>query len=84
MKKEGQYLNFLKIKYPVIDRTYLDKKGKEEWEKAIIKLQNDTQEELKKAETDQLRTTKLRDEARLAIESKLDKDSWKTQKLANI
>jgi len=65
-------------------KSYVLEKATDAWNAAAKKIQEEIQEELKKAEKDQMEKTRWREEAILAQEQGLTKDEWKKKKLAEI
>lgn len=77
MHTVDDFIVSLKAKYPNIDNDHIEWQAKEAWKRARLKIQEEIQDKMKKAEADQLKMTELRNEARKAAEAGVKKEDWK-------
>jgi len=83
-RSRDDFVKQMQEKYFNQSASYVLEKATDAWNGAAKKIQEEIQDELKKAEKDQLEKTKWREEAIKAQEQGMAKDEWKRQKLAEI
>lgn len=83
-KSRDEFVKHMQDMYPNQSEAYVAEKASDAWNGAAKQIQEEIQDELKKAESDQMEKTRWREEAVAAQEKGTSKDAWKKQKLAEI